>query len=391
MAGVIDWLRGRSEERALTRDNVSAVPAVMLGGSTVAGVAVNERTALGLADVFACVRAIAEAAATLPLIAYRRLPTGRERLPGGRLVSLLDRPAPAVTQSAFIGQLVASLAMRGNGFVGLYAGEEGQVEQLGVLPPDRVQVEIKGGMPLYTLTHDNGRQTTHGTDDVLHVRMPLTLDGILGASPIALQREALGLNRALGEEASALAANSSAPLGVLTVPAGPIEDEALENLRAGIESRHMGARNRGRVAVLTGDIKFAPISFSPHDGQLAEQRELSTAEVARIFRVPPWMIGAKSGDSLTYSTVEGQSRAFLVYTLQPYLSAVEQAITGHERLCPPGAYVEFMRAAILQADTLTRAQVYALALDPERGWMSRAEVRQRENLDPEPEHAMEAA
>ena len=385
MAAILDRILGRAvESRALTRENV---PAVMLGTPTVAGEPVNERTALQLADVLACVRCIAEAAALLPLIAYRHLDTGRQRLGGGKLVELLDRPAPAVTQSAFIGQVVASLALRGNAFIGLYSGEEGELQQLGVLPPDRVEVEVRGGMPWYRLTRDNGRQTEHTSDDVLHVRMPLSIDGVLGASPIALVGEALGLNRALVQEASALISNATAPRGVLTVTAGPGDDDVMKNLERDFSTRHKGPRNAGRVAVLTSDVKFTALSLSPHDAQLVEQRELSTAEVCRIFRVPPWMVGAKSGDSLTYSTVEGQSRAFLVYCLGPYLTAVEQAITGHARLCSARVYVEFLRDAILQADSLTRAQVYALALDRDKGWMNRAEVRQRENLEPEREAA----
>jgi len=376
------WLRRRGgEDRALTRSNV---PAVMLGEPSLAGVALNERTALQLVDVLACVRVIAETASTLPLVGYRRVTGGRERLQGGRLVELLGRPAPAVTQGAFVGQLVQSLATRGNAWIGKFRNGDGVIEQLGVLPAEGVQVEIKGGLPLYTLTRPDGRQTTHGTEDVLHVRMPLTLDGVLGLSPIAQAREALGLARALSEQASATVGNGSTPLGVLTVAAGPAQDDLIENLRKGWEDRHRGSRNAGRVAVVAGDINFAAVSLSPADAQFVEQRRLSTAEVARLFRVPPWMIGAESGDSLTYSTVEGQSRAFLTYTLAPYLAAIEQSISGDPDLCAgPNVYAEFLRDAILQADTLARAQTYAIALDPELGWMTRAEVRALENLPPE--------
>lgn len=375
------WFRKRGEERALTRQNV---PAVMLGSPSLAGVPVNERTAMQLVDVLACVRVIAETASTLPLLGYRRLPNGRERLQGGRLVELLAKPAPAVTQGALVGQLVQHLATRGNAFVGKFRNGDGAIEQLGALPPEGVQIEIKGGLPLYTLTHLNGRETTHGPDDVLHVRMPLTLDGVLGLSPIAQAREALGLARALSEQASATIGNGSTPLGVLTVPAGPAQDDLIENLRKGWEDRHRGSKNAGRVAVVAGDISFAAVSLSPEEAQFVEQRRLSTAEICRLFRVPPWLVGAESGDSLTYSTVEGQSRAFLTYTLAPFLSAIEQAVSGDPDLClGPNVYVEFLRDAILQADTLARAQTYAIALDGETGWMTRAEVRERENLPPE--------
>ncbi|MEJ7568413.1 MAG: phage portal protein [Gaiellaceae bacterium] len=372
--------RREGEERALPRQNLRGL---MLGGTSLSGVPVSERSALQLVDVLACVRLLAETASTLPLIAYRRRSEGRERLSGGRLADLLTHPAPALTQAALVGQLVASLATRGNGFLGKYRNGEGEIEQLGVLPAERVTVELKAGIPLYTLAHADGRQTTHTTADVLHVRMPLTLDGVLGLSPIAQAREALGLARSLGEQASALIANESAPLGILSVPSGPAQEDLMENLRSGFEMRHRGPRNAGRVAVLSGDVQFSAISITPHDAEFVEQRRLSTAEIARLFRVPPWMIGAESGDSLTYSNTESQGRAFLTYTLAPYLTAVEQAVSNDLDLCAPPVYVEFLRDAILQADTLTRAQVYTLALDPVTGWLRRDEVRQLENAPPE--------
>ena len=385
MTSILSRLRG--ESRALSPDNVQPVGSLLLGVSTAAGPVVGERTALQIVDVLACVRLLAETASTLPLIAYRRSGEGRERLPGGRLVDLLHMPAPAVTQANLIGQLVASLAMRGNAFLGKFSGEDGSIQQLGVIPPERVTVEVRGGLPLYTLSHQNGRQTTHGQSDILHVRMPLSLDGVLGLSPIALAREALGLARALGQHASALVGNESTPLGVLRVPPGPGADDVIENLRKDFEARHSGAKNAGRVAVLSGDVTFAAISLSPQDAEFVEQRKLSTAEVARLFRVPPWCIGAPSGDSLTYSTVEGQMRALMILSLQPYLVAVEQAFSADDDLCAgPNVYVEFLRDAILQPDSKTRAEIYEIALGGGTGgvgWMTRAEVRARENLAPE--------
>ncbi len=115
--------------------------------------------------------------------------------------------------------------------------------------------------------------------------------------------------------------------------------------------------------------------------QFVEQRHLSTAEVARIFRIPVWMIGGTSGDSMTYSNTESQALSFVTFTLRPWLVAIEQAITGHSSLCRGGVYVEFLLDALLRADSKTRAEVYALALDPAKGWMDRNEVRRLENLD----------
>jgi HK97 family phage portal protein len=381
--------RNSEEDRALTTDTspneVLGAPDVLLAGSTVAA-PVGVRGALRLVDVWACVNVIASVASTLPLIAYRRSGAGRERLVGGRLIELLRSPAPAVTQANLIGQTVASLAARGNAYLGLYSNAEGGVEQLGVIDPERVQVQIVAGAPRYLLTHLDGTRTVHDETEIVHIRMPMTFDGVVGMSPIAQCGEALGLNKALAEEASATAVNASTPKGVLTVAQRPGADDVAENLRAQWNDRHQSARNRGRVAVLTSDVSFTGVSISPHDSLLVERQRLSTVEIARIFNVPPSMLNAPSNDSLTYATTETQAAAFAKFCLQPYLTAVEQAVTNSP-LCGALVYVEFLLDALLRPDALVRSQVYTAALgNPQTGspgWMTRAEIRERESLPPE--------
>lgn len=371
------WFRREREERALTRANL---PAMMLP-STVAGSNVSPRTALAIADCYACVRALADAAASLPLHVYRRGAGGRERVEGD-VAELLRNPAPAITQSAFVSQLMAHLNLWGEAFIGRYRNGEGQVEQLAMISPERVHVELRGGMPMYSISDEAGRFVVVGEQDVIHVK-GLSLDGLRGLSPIRQAREALGLAATLTEHSSRFFSNGARPTGVLKVPPGPAAEELIENLREGFEARHRGAANAGRIAVLSGEIGFEPISMPMADAEFMAQREYSTAEIARIFRVPPWMIGAKSGDSLTYSTVSEQSRAFVTYSLRPWLIAIEQSLTA--ALCPPASrsYVQFELDALLRADPATRAEIYTAALNGETGWMTRDEVRRLEDLPAE--------
>lgn len=369
--------RRRHEDRALTAQNV---PSVMLN-PTLAGTTVTAESALRTVDVLACVRLLAESASTLPLIPYRRTASGRQRYDGA-ITGLLNRPSPATTQANLVAQLVGCLALRGNVFLGKFRNAEGEVEQLALLPPDRVAVELVGGSPVYTLTSDRGEQTMHTTRDVLHLK-GLSLDGLMGLSPIAQAREALGLAAALSEHASALMGNSATPMGVLTVPPGPASEDMMESLKGAWEKRHRGSKNAGRVAVLSGEVNFSALSLTPADSEFVAQRKLSTQEVARLFRVPPHMVGAQSENSLTYSTVEMDALNFVRFSLSPWLTVVEQGITADPDLCPAGVYVEFLVDGFLRAASETRAQVYALALDPEHGWLSRSEVRRLENLEPE--------
>jgi HK97 family phage portal protein len=125
------------------------------------------------------------------------------------------------------------------------------------------------------------------------------------------------------------------------------------------------------------------VAFSADDSQFLQQRELSAREVARIFRVPAWAIDAPTGDSLTYANVLEQSRALATYSLRPWATRIEAAISNDVDLCPGGTYVLFDFDGLLRSAPEQRAQQYAAALSPTTGWMRREEVRELEDLPPE--------
>ena len=337
--------------------------------------------ALRIADVYACVRCLADAAASVPLVAYRRTERGRQRLYSGRLPDLLQRPSPGATQANLIAQLLAHLNLHGNGYIGKFRNADGRIEQLSMLHPDRVEVELVKGAPRYTVSDaKTGHQTKHGPEDIVHVKAMGT-DGLVGLSPIAQCRLAVSLSKGMGEYAEAFIRNGVRPSGILRLPSGnPEQMRFTEDVVLG---KHAGAHNAHKIAIVRGDVEWTALSVSAEDAQFVEQRRLSTAEIARIFRIPPWMIGASSGDSMTYSNVEQQALAFVTHSLRPWLVLIEHAVSADPDLCSANQYVEFLLDALLRADSATRADVYTKALDPITGWMSRDEVRRLENLEPE--------
>jgi len=364
----------RGEQRTLTAQNV---PASMLPVSQSGMRSITTSNVLAVADAFACVRVLADSISTLPLKVYRRTPAGR--LPAGedsRAVQLLNRPAPGSTSADLISQVITHLAVHGNCFIGKYRSD-GEIVQLGLLHPDSVQVELRGQRIVYTL---EGR-TEHGPDDVLHVKA-MSLDGLSGLSPVAQCRTALGLNENLRESSRQFFEQGSRPSGILTAP-GAHNAEEIRDLAENWRVRHGGVENMHRTAVFSGDVKFEPISFSADDSQFLQQRELSTREIARIFRVPAWAIDGATGDSLTYANVQEQARALVTYSLRPWLVRIERAISNDSDLCPGGTYVQFDLDGLLRADAATRSEIYTRALDAETGWMRREEVRELEELEPE--------
>jgi HK97 family phage portal protein len=371
--------RRKTEERALTRANAPTVFVPELDIS-----AIGPHAALRIADVYACVRALADAASSLPLIAYRRTSEGRVRA-GGQTQELLDNPAPATTTSGLVGQIVTTLNLQGNCFLAKYRNRDGRVAVLALLAPETVTVELERGQPVYTVLQEDGVAKV-GPEDVLHIRAPLSEDGVYGLSPIRQARDTLGLSRALTDHATDTLRRGARLSGIISTPSDAVVDEdRLEQIRSEISSTWTGQANSGAVALTTGGLTFHPLAMPLADAQFVEQRQLSAQEIARIFRVPPWIIGAPSGDSMTYSNVAEQARAFITFSLRPWLVAIEQALTNDEDLSPSTVFMEFLLEGFLQADPKTRAEIYTLALNPQTGWLTRSEVRQLENYPPEEE------
>jgi HK97 family phage portal protein len=346
--------------------------------------------AMGVGDAFACVRCLSDAAASLPLIAYRRLDDGsRERL-SGRIAELLERPAPAMTTANLVGQIVAHLNLHGDSFIGKYRDDDGVIRQLGALDPTGVQVELIRGEPRYTLMRADG-VSYHGVEDILHIKA-LSTDGLRGMSPIRQAKQAVSLASNLATHADSFAKTGRAG-GVLRL-GGWRSSQTVEGegIRDDLDEQIGSPDKSGKVLVIAGEgeVSFTQLGLSLVDAQFVEQRQLSTAEIARIFRVPPWMVGAPSGDSMTYSNVESQAQAFVKFSLAPWLTLIEQAFSYDRDLSPERVYVEFLLDGLLRGDSRTRADVYALALDPDRGWMSREEVRRLENLPTETSQSEES-
>jgi HK97 family phage portal protein len=338
--------------------------------------------ATAIADAFACIRVLSDAAASIPLIAYRDTGEARQRVPTStRVAALLKRPSPGTTLTSMIGTIMAHLNLWGNAYIGKYR-QLGMITALGVIPPDQIVVELIDGEPVYTYSPPwtGGMLQTLTRADIIHVR-GMSTDGLQGLSPIRQARRALALSSQLQAHAEAFFEADASPRGILRVNRfGDVGDQ-VTSIRDQWETRHKGSPHR--IAAVAGDIEFIPVSMPLDDAQFLDQRRLSAVEVARLFRVPPWMIGADMGGSMTYSNVESQSLAFVTYSLRPWLVAIEQAITADDDLCAGNLYVEFLLDALLRADSQTRAAVYTAALNPSTGWMTRAEVRDRENLDPE--------
>ena len=363
----------RAEERTLT-----VIPGLPPYYLPLTATTVTPSTAPLNPDVYACVRVLTDAASSCPLIVYRRRPDGERRRASGRTAELLQAPAEDVTQANFVATVLSNLLIFGNAYIGKYRDADGRVEQLIPIDPVAVSVERRAGRIVFTVTVD-GHPAEYGLDDIVHVK-GLSTDGVVGFGPIAAMRATLDLNQATRTASTGLFMNNGRPSGIIA--ANRISSEQAATIKDQWMTKH-GGELSGGIAVMTGELTWIPLSMPADDAQYIEARKLAATEVARIFRVPPWMVGAEGGDSMTYSNTESQALAFVVFSLQPWLTVIEQALSADRDLFGPSLFCEFLIDGLLRADSMTRAQVYEKALDPEKGWMRRDEVRKLENLEPE--------
>jgi HK97 family phage portal protein len=213
----------------------------------------------------------------------------------------------------------------------------------------------------------------------VHVK-GLSVDGLTGLSAVSQASRVLGLSDELVKHALMYFESATPrPAGVLRLDAEASEDQRGRQ----IEGLKNEARPHG-ILVVRGDTEYIEIASKLDDSQFVEQRRLAAQEIARVFRIPPHMLGAPTGDSLTYSTVEQESINFVRYSLTPWLRRVELAVSNDGDLAFQRQYVRFEVDGLLRASARDRAEVYRLALDPVQGWMSRDEVRKLEDLEPEP-------
>ena len=375
----------KSRDKPVTNRTAGSAYSFFMGGST-AGKNVNERTAMQMTAVYACVRILSEAIAGLPLHLYRYTDEGsKEKALEHRLYGLLhDEPNPEMTSFVFRETLMTHLLLWGNAYAQIIRNGKGEVIALYPLMPNKMEVSRDENGELYyqycrssdeANSKDNQSNVKLRPYDVLHIP-GLGFDGLVGYSPIAMAKNAIGMAIACEEFGAKFFSNGASPSGVLEHP-GILKDPA--KVRDSWNAAYGGSSNSHKVAVLEEGMKYTPISISPNEAQFLETRKFQINEIARIFRVPPHMVGDLEKSS--FSNIEQQSLEFVKYTLDPWVIRWEQSLsrvlfTPEEKKT---YFFKFNVEGLLRGDYQSRMTGYATAR--QNGWMSANDIRELEDLD----------
>lgn len=347
-------------------------------GTQEAGQQVNEKSVLRLSTVWACVRLISETISTLPIALYERQGENREPARSHPVYRIIhDQPNASTTSAVFWEAFIVSMLMRGNGFAEKQMIGS-RLVALAFISPNKLAItRTQSGALKYTVTERGGK--TREIPENLIFRVPgFTIDGEWGLSAIEYGAGVFGSALASSGAANKTFEQGLAPTVAFTMekiltPAQRLEFR--ENLKT-----ISGALNAGKSPLLEGGMDAKAIGINPKDAQLLESRAFSVEEIARWFRVPPFMIGHSEKSTSWGTGIEQQMIGFLTFTLRPWLTRLEQAI--NKGLLSPVEqaryYAEFNIEGLLRADSAARATFLSTMVN--NGLMTRDEGRKKENL-----------
>ena len=377
---LLSWFRPRVE----TRSTPTTWDLLRTGGDlmTDAGVHVSPHLAENLSVVFGCVQIIAETVGMLPLHVYRRLDGGaRAEAPEHPVARIFAGDAnDRQTACEFIELMTAHCLLRGNSYAEIV--RDGRGAPVALLPhhPDSVSVVRVGstGRYRYDVSLPEGGTKRLLPEEMLHLR-DRSDDGIVGKSRLARARETFGSALATERFAASTFKNGASMSGVLLYP-GQLSPAAAGHLRESVNQIYRGSDNAGKIAIFEEGMKWQQVSVSPDDAQMLESRKFSTEALARIFRVPPPVLGDFQGGN--YSSISEVGRWFYSHTILPWLNRWERAIE-RALLSTEGRRqyeLEYDADLLLRADMLTRYQAYRIAR--EIGLANANELRRWEHLNP---------
>ncbi len=374
------------KELPKVEDNVRDSGGIFVFGMTNSGERVDEKSALQISTVYACVRLLAETVASLPLHLYKFTDKGdgKERATGHPLYKILYRQAnPEMTSFSFREAMMMHLLLWGNAYAQIVRDGKNGILGLYPLLPENVEIDRADNGELFYTYHaytdevpgENNKDIIFQRDEILHIP-GLGFNGLVGFSPIAMMKNALGTTLAVEKYGSAFFKNGAQPAGVLEHP-GVLKDP--QKIRDNWMNAYGGAGNAHKVAVLEEGMAYKPISLPPEDSQFLSTREFGVEEISRIFRVPPHMV--QDLKRATFNNIEHQSIDFVMHTIMPWLVRIEQAIIKDVLIEEEQDHYfpKFNVDGLMRGDYKSRMDGYAVGFA--NGFLSPNDIRRLENMD----------
>jgi HK97 family phage portal protein len=362
------------EERNLSYQQVWGSGIDVSGFATWSGTVVNQKNALEIGAAYACVRLLSDTISTLPVDTFIR--RDGNRLPyRPRPAWVYEPEGPGSSRIEYYKQIVVSMLLSHGAVVQILRNGNGEIVALQPLDPTRVDIRRNPATRLREFVIDGGQAVLPG-EDVLYIPEMRRPGSLKGVSRVDELKQTLGLAKALDEFASRYFSNGANTSGMIEFP-GNLTQEQAKDLVDAFEAGHKGLKKAHRPGVLSGGAKFVKTGSDGEQAQMLESRQFAVEEVARVFRVPPSMIGLNTPGAMSYASVEHNAIQFTRYSLTPLIAAIEEA---HNRLLPGDVFLRVNMDGLLRGDSATQASVFSTAL--QAGYMSVNEARGLMDLRP---------
>lgn len=384
---IFDIFRRKRESRAV--DPSWTALSSISGTNTATGALMNPRAQEQLAVACACIEVISSGVAALPCYIYSRAGDGR-KLEDRHALMRLVRRGPNAWQSwfEFMHSVMRQALLFGNALVEPQWDGAGRLVGMKLIPWWCVSVQLlASGRIAYDVTDivaaygGTGRTRRLLGAEVIHIK-DASDDGILGRSRLARAGYVFAGALGLQEMASALFRNSSTPCGTINTEM-KLTHEQMQSLGSSFRSLYAGPANAGKVVILDQGLKWTPMSYSPEDAELLGSRRFAGEEIARLFQVPPPLVGIWDHSSFTNSETAG--RWFAQHTLRAWIGRLESEFSRKlfSEVAAMTHEIEFDVSALLRGDPETRWKSHEIAV--RNGILSPDEVRAVEGWSPRPE------
>jgi HK97 family phage portal protein len=366
-------LFGQNENRAISFQSIWGAGDTF-AYTTDSGANIDESTSMTIGAFYACVLLISDTISTLPVDAFIR--RDGSRVPYRPRPEWVIKPDVTLLRSEHYQQVLISLLLDGNSFTRVFRDGRGDVANLVCLDPLRVQVQRNPKNREIEYLIDNGEAGVVPARDMLHITEIRKPGALRGTSRVNELKENLGLASALQSFAARFFGQGATTQGIIEFP-GALTREQAKDLQAGFDNAHKGYKKSHKTGVLSAGAKYVKTGVNPDEAQMLDSQKFQVESIARMFRVPPHMIGVTTPGAQSYASVEQNNIQFVVHTLRPYIEKIEYA---YSTLLPTEAFLKFNVDGLLRGDYTTRIQGYSIGL--QAGFYSVNDVRRFEDLRP---------
>jgi HK97 family phage portal protein len=379
----VNLFRGLFERRSIGTSH-ELLEYLTRGYRSLAGVTVNEATAMQIAAVNSCVSLLSAVIGSLPIDIYERVDERTRRTAATHsLRRILWQPNSWMTWAEWMALMVVHVLLRGNGYSAIIRSQVGDraVSELLPLHPDKVTVEQSAYPQLalrYKWTASDGRAWVFSQSEILHFR-GLSTNGVLGRAVLDDARDVFGVALATQQHAATFWQRGGLPTVVLSHP-NKLSEHAKNGLENHFEKTYGGGPDQRRVAVIEEGMKLETLSITAEQAQFLETRKFQRGEIAGLFRVPPHLIGDTEKTTSWGTGIEQQMIGFLVLTVMPWLVGFEQRMHRDLLGADPKVFVKFAINGLMRGDAKARAEFYWRMV--QMGALSPNDVRGFEDMNP---------